>query len=78
MPDAGSTTTFLGWVLGPYGVVILLLTFVFGLHREWWVMGSTYRRSTRREDRLEALVYRATEKIDVFTDVAKDVAQKVK
>lgn len=41
-------------------------------------MGPTYRRSTNREDRLEALVYRATEKMDIFSDAATEVAQKVK
>jgi hypothetical protein len=30
-------------LLGPYGVVVLLLLFVVGLQKEWWVMGGQYR-----------------------------------
>ena len=77
MPDNEITKTFLGYVLGPTGVVFLLLTFVYGLLKEWWVMGPSYRRSTEREDRLEKMMYRTFEKMESFADVTTDAVKKI-
>lgn len=35
------------------GVVVLLLSALYGLHRGWWVPSATYRECTTRRDILE-------------------------
>lgn len=52
-------TTVSGWLailLGPFGLTVALIVFVFGLWKEWWVMGGAYKRSLDREARYEQLV----------------------
>lgn len=59
--DQTSAAGWLALLLGPFGLTVSLLLFVFGLWKEWWVMGGAYKRSLDREQRYEQLVLASLE-----------------
>ncbi len=54
--------------LGPYG---LLMGFIFGLYKRWWVMGSEVRSLEVRANKYEELALKAVSASEKATTVAE-------
>lgn len=61
--------TFLDLISNGIGTGALVL-FVWGLHKEWWVMGATHRRIHRENERLWHLIGTNTQLLSKAVDIA--------
>lgn len=52
-----------------------LIVFIIGLHKEWWIMGSQYRRQTTELEFYKKLAERGTSLAESATDVAQRVVK---
>ena len=60
------------------GVISLLLIFVFGLFREWWVMGSTYRKECFEKQQLKEINDKSNQALEKAVHTLHQVVSALK
>lgn len=62
---------------GLVGGVVCMAVFIFGLHREWWVMGAHFRAAVKDKDEYKALLRTAETSAEDTRKLLADLSERL-